>query len=108
MTACLGQVHIVMQIAYGLTNADEIVVRLRPSYSVMRWRAMHRGVRTYVKLALRALSCFMPFASAPCSALHFVMPGLADGHGLGRQGRVKMCAPSTTKQRWTVRPPLLM
>lgn len=32
--ACLNQVHIVMQIAYGLTNAMEIVVRLRPSYIV--------------------------------------------------------------------------
>lgn len=25
MTACLDQVHLVMQIAYGLTNADKIV-----------------------------------------------------------------------------------
>lgn len=32
--ACLDQVHIVMQIAYGLTNAMEIVVRLRPRYIV--------------------------------------------------------------------------
>lgn len=32
--ACLDQVHIVMQIAYGLTNAMEIDVRLRPSYIV--------------------------------------------------------------------------
>lgn len=29
MTACLDQVHILMQIAYGSTNADKIVVRLR-------------------------------------------------------------------------------
>lgn len=76
MTACLDQVHILMQIAYGSTNADKIVVRLRPSYSVMRWLAMYqRRVRTYVEHALRALSCFMPFASVPCSALHYKTPG---------------------------------
>ena len=75
MTACLDQVHTVMQIAYGLTNTDKIVVRLRPSYSVMRWRAMYPRVRTYVEHALRALSCFMPFASASCSALHYIMSG---------------------------------
>lgn len=28
MRACLGQVHLVMQIAYGSTNADEIVVQI--------------------------------------------------------------------------------
>lgn len=32
--AYLDQVHIVMQIAYGSTNAMEIVVRLRPRYIV--------------------------------------------------------------------------
>lgn len=34
MTACPGQVHIILQIAYGLTNAGEIAVRFRPSYIV--------------------------------------------------------------------------
>lgn len=32
LPACLDQVQLIMQIAYGLTNAMEIVVRLQPSY----------------------------------------------------------------------------
>lgn len=51
--ACLDQVHIVMQIAYGLDEryGDRCQIAAK-IHRVMCWRAMYQGVRTYVKPAL--------------------------------------------------------
>lgn len=91
MTACLDQVHILMQIAYGSTNADKIVVRLR------------------AKLQCDALACHVPdreyarTSKMHCERCHalcrlhlhpvrlYTTKRLADGHGRGRQGLLEVC-----------------
>lgn len=102
MTACLDQVHIVMQIAYGFMNA-------RRSFSDCR-RATSRDA-----LAHNVLYCtrvhktcnagaVIIYAVCICSLLDPTVPHicLAGRYGWGRQGLVGACTVGT-KQRWTVR-----
>lgn len=92
MTACLDQVHLVMQIAYGSTNADEIAVQIAASLhcDVLAGYCTVPGVRTYRTSSMNCERCHALCRLRLHPVLFYTPQRLADGHGRGRQGLLEV------------------